>query len=107
MGYTIGYIFIGICCFYLIRNLYVGLLYIWAAEVRKKVEEDLLTFERFRKIKYGLGCVPLDFRNYYLFVLNPFWWGFIDVFADKSWRQLFRDIKKDPTAAAFKFMKNI
>ena len=106
MGNTIGYILIGICCFYIIRNFYVGLLYTWAAEVRRKVEKDLLTVERRKKLKYGLGYTPLDFRNYYLFVLNPFWWGFIDVFADKNWRQLFREIEKDPKAAAFKFTKN-
>ena len=75
---TIGYVLIGICIFYLIRNFYVGtFLYPLAARISKVF------------IRNGGKA---EFRNYYLFVLNPCWWSFIDVFKDVNQRELMRGV---------------
>ena len=100
----IFWILIGICCFYLGRNFYVGFLFSAAGIIKNKVEKDLSRV--YGKLQNKPMFVPIRFRNYYLFVFNPFWWRLVDVFADEDWRQLFKDIMKDPVAAAFKFMKN-
>ena len=75
---VVGWILISICCFYLIRNFYVGtFLYPLARRISK-------VFIRNNK--------NVEFRNYYLFVLNPFWWSFIDVFKDVNQRELMRGV---------------
>ena len=75
---TVGWIIIGILAFYLLRNLIVGtivyrggiaLVDIWNRNVPV-----------FYKVKGG-------FRNYYLFILNPFLWRFTDVVKDKEERE--------------------
>ena len=75
---TVGWIIIGVLAFYLLRNLIVGtivyrggiaLVDIWNRNVPV-----------FYKVKGG-------FRNYYLFILNPFLWRFTDVVKDKEERE--------------------
>ena len=36
----------------------------------------------------------MELRNYYLFVLNPFWWSFVSVFKQKENRQTIIEVKK-------------
>jgi hypothetical protein len=33
-------------------------------------------------------------RNYYLFVLNPFWWRLGDVFKSAELRKIYREVSK-------------
>ena len=75
---TVGWIIIGVLAFYLLRNLIAGtivyrggiaLVDIWNRNVPV-----------FYKVKGG-------FRNYYLFILNPFLWRFTDVVKDKEERE--------------------
>ena len=78
---TIGYILIGILGFYLIRNIWVGsVLYPIAAHIANYIEVN--------------SKKKLPVRNYYLFVLNPFWWHFISVFKDKRDRDLMKSVWK-------------
>ena len=73
MGYTIGYILIGICCFYLIRNLYVGnIMWICGTQI-------VNAYNRALSKRPYLMVHPKP-RNYYLIVLNPFWWRFLDIY---------------------------
>ena len=72
MGYTIGYILIGICCFYLIRNFYVGSVMF---PLGKRIVD---TYNSSMKRTY-LHIHPV-YRNYYLLVLNPFLWRFLDIY---------------------------
>lgn len=73
MGYTIGYILIGICCFYIIRNLYVGsIMWMGGTQIVNSYNGA------FAKRPY-LKIYPKT-RNYYLIVLNPFWWRFLDIY---------------------------
>ena len=87
---TIGYILIGILGFYLIRNIWAG------SVLYPVVEYGLRTFN-----KDGFKILPL--RNYYLFVLNPFWWRFVDVFKNKNDRKLIKNAYK----AVSEEMKNL
>ena len=73
MGYTIGYILIGICCFYLIRNFYVGNI-MWMCGVQIVSSYN----GAFSKRPYLKICPKM--RNYYLVVLNPLWWKFLDIY---------------------------
>ena len=72
MGYIIGYILIGICCFYLIRNLYVGYIMFPAGVQIVKIYNGAMA-------RPFLHIHP-TFRNYYLVVLNPFLWRFLDIY---------------------------
>jgi hypothetical protein len=88
MGYTIGYILIGICCFYLIRN-------IWAGYVLYPVTNQMIvsigdSMPRRREFIYK----QLARRNYYLFVLNPLWWRLGDVFKSAEIRKTYREVSK-------------
>ena len=92
MGYTIGYILIGICCFYLIRN-------IWAGYVLYPVTNQMIisigdSMPRRRKFIYE----QLARRNYYLFVLNPFWWKLGDVFKSAEIRKTYKEVSKNVQA---------
>ena len=93
---TICWILIGVLAFYAIRNLYVGnFLYPAAGYARDGLNEGLRKYAKYVKyINFKLPQGELDFRNYYLFVLNPFWWRVTDVFKDAEWRKLFRDAVK-------------
>ena len=82
---TVGWIIIGVLAFYLLRNLIAGtivyrggiaLVDIWNRNVPV-----------FYKVKGG-------FRNYYLFILNPFLWRFTDVVKDKEERETIQNAWK-------------
>ena len=93
MGYTIGYILVGICCFYLIRN-------IWAGYVLYPVTNQMIvnigdSMPRKRKFIYE----QLARRNYYLFVLNPFWWRLADVFKSAEIRKIYKETTKNVQAS--------
>lgn len=78
----IGWILIGICIFYLIRNIYVGNIMFPAAN--HIVQAHNLPFEK----RPFLKLYP-KYRNYYLIVLNPLWWRFLDVYQnDEDGRKL-------------------
>lgn len=80
-------------CFYLVRNYLAGwTFYPLATEIKNTCERAK---DRNSKIKSFLPKATLNFRNYYLFVLNPFWWSVIDVFKDAEWREYFRWIAKN------------
>lgn len=73
MGYIIWYILIGICCFYLIRNFYVGNI-MWMGGVQiVSSYNGAIAKRQYLKIRPKM-------RNYYLVVLNPFWWRFLDIY---------------------------
>ena len=72
MGYIIGYILIGICCFYLIRNFYVGY-------VMFPCGERIVMAYNTAMARPFLHIHPTP-RNYYLLVLNPFLWRFLDIY---------------------------
>ena len=78
----IGWTLIGICCFYIIRNLYVGSVMFPAAN--HIVLAHNAPFEKRPFLK-----VHPKHRNYYLIVLNPLWWRFLDVYQnDEDGRKL-------------------
>jgi hypothetical protein len=91
----IGWILIGICCFYIVRNLYVGSIMFPCGYHIVAAYNGALGNRFFLKIR------P-KYRNYYLVVLNPFWWKFLDVYQDDEdgrklkykWKQ-FRDAQKN------------
>ena len=77
---TICWILIGICCFYLIRNIWAGFLYqITAVNITATIKID--------GKEYTLRDL-MPRRNYYLFVLNPLWWRITDVFRDAETRKM-------------------
>ena len=71
----IGWILIGICCFYLLRNMYVG--YIMFPAGRQIVAAYNGACEKYPFLK-----IYPKYRNYYLVVLNPLWWRFLDIYQD-------------------------
>ena len=77
MGYTIGYILIGICCFYLIRNFYVGSIMWFCGERIVAAYNGAFSKQPYLKI------YPKT-RNYSLVVLNPFWWRFLDIYQNDN-----------------------
>lgn len=88
----ICWVLIGILSFYLIRNVIAGsLLYPCAATIVRKWNE---TAHRSWRITGG-------YRNYYLFVLNPFWWTISSVMKEKEdaktvktvWKTMWRALK--------------
>lgn len=87
------FLLIIIGCFYLVRNYLAG----WIFYPRAKAIKDICEKAKGRnsKIKFFLPKTTLSFRNYYLFVLNPFWWSLTDVFKDAEWRKYFRWIAKN------------
>ena len=95
MGYTIGYILIGICCFYLIRNFYVGNI-MWICGV-----QVVNSYNRVFSKRPPLKIYPKT-RNYYLVVLNPLWWRPLDIYQNDDggqkikvlWKQ-FNDSQKN------------
>jgi hypothetical protein len=88
MGLTIGYILIGICCFYLLRNIWAG--YILYPVTNRMIKSIGNNIPKRREFIYKL----LARRNYYLFVLNPFWWRIRDVFKSAEIRKTYRDVEK-------------
>ena len=68
----ISWILIGICCFYIIRNLYVGSIMFPAGKYIVMI------------YNWAVGRPYLHIhptcRNYYLLVLNPFLWKFLDIY---------------------------
>lgn len=88
----IGWILIGILSFYWIRNIWAGsFLYLVASNVRNRLE--LFIKQQFKGAKV-LPPYQWQFRNYYLFILNPCWWSVIDVFQDKEFRKSFRETSR-------------
>ena len=88
MGLTIGWILIGICCFYLLRNAWAGyVLYPVTNRMIKNIGDNM---PRRREFIYK----QLARRNYYLFVLNPFWWSLGDVFKSAEIRKAYREVAK-------------
>ena len=87
MGFAIGYTLIALCCFYLIRNVWAGFfLYPIANSINQCwTEPGKIHKEKVKK---------MELRNYYLFVLNPFWWSLVPVFKRKEDRQTIVEIKK-------------
>lgn len=83
------WILIGICCFYLLRNLWAGMLY----KVTDMKFQASVKINNQKKIYKFKDLMPR--RNYYLFVLNPLWWGPADVFKDKSIRIQIRERMKN------------
>ena len=88
MGLTIGWILIGICCFYLLRNIWAG--YILYPVTNKMIKSIGDSMPRRREFIYK----QLARRNYYLFVLNPFWWRLGDVFKSAEIRKTYREVSK-------------
>ena len=89
----ICWILIGICCFYLLRNLWAGsFLYPVATNVRNRLK--LFVKQQLKGVKVMLPY-QWQFRNYYLFVLNPCWWSVTDVFQDKEFRKVFKEGSKE------------
>ena len=84
----ICYILIGICCFYLLRNIWVGsILYPITNQMIKSIGDNM---PKRREFIYK----QLARRNYYLFVLNPFWWRLGDVFKSAEIRKIYRENRK-------------
>ena len=84
----ICYILIGICCFYLLRNIWAGnVLYPVTNTMIKNIGDSMPR-------RRGFIYKQLARRNYYLFVLNPFWWSLGDVFKSAEIRELYRENKK-------------
>ena len=92
MGYTIGYILVGICCFYLIRNIWAG--YVLYPVTNQMIVNIGNSMPRRRELIYQ----QLARRNYYLFVLNPLWWRLEDVFKSAEIRKTYKDIMKNAQA---------
>ena len=85
----ICYILIGICCFYLLRNMWAGyVLYPVTNQMIKNIGDSM---PKRREFIYK----QLARRNYYLFVLNPFWWRLGDVFKSAEIRKLYRKNRKN------------
>ena len=82
------WILIGILAFYLLRNIWVGsVLY----PVTNRMIKDIGNMiPRRREFIYK----KLTRRNYYLFVLNPFWWSLGDVFKSAEIRKTYRENRK-------------
>lgn len=84
----IGWILIGICCFYLLRNVWAGsVLYPITNQMIKSISDSI---PKRREFIYK----QLARRNYYLFVLNPFWWRLVDVFKSAAIRKTYREVAK-------------
>jgi hypothetical protein len=47
--------------------------------------EPYVAVPRMRRILKLPEEMP-TYRSFYLFVLNPFWWSFIDTYREKEWR---------------------
>ena len=84
----IGWILIGICCFYLLRNIWAG--YILYPVTNKIIKDIGDSMPKRREFIYK----HLARRNYYLFVLNPFWWRLGDVFKSAGIRKTYREVSK-------------
>lgn len=85
----IGWILIGVCCFYLLRNMWAGyFLYPVTNRMVKNIGDSI---PRRREFIYK----QLALRNYYLFVLNPFWWRLGDVFKNAEMRKTYREVSKE------------
>ena len=69
----IWWIVIGIFCFYLLRNFYVSVVMIPLGN------QILNTYNRPLEKRPFLKISPA-YRNYYLLVLNPFRWHFLEIF---------------------------
>ena len=90
---TICWILIGICCFYLLRNAYVGNIMF---PIGKRI---VGAFNDIQKNFHSFIC-PTP-RNYYLLVLNPFWWRFLDIYKNDEagrkikllWKEFCQDMK--------------
>ena len=81
----ICWILISICCFYLLRNIYVGsILYPITSQILENTLNHCPRDIRQKTLKHFAR------RNYYLVVLNPFWWRVADVFKEENTR---RDVK--------------
>jgi hypothetical protein len=92
MGLTICYILLGICCFYLLRNIWAGsVLYPVTNRMIKDIGDSI---PKRREFIYK----QLARRNYYLFVLNPFWWRLGDVFKNAEIRKTYREVSKQVQA---------
>lgn len=88
MGMVICYILIGIFCFYLLRNIWAG--YVLYPVTNRMIKDIGDSVPRRRAFIYK----QLARRNYYLFVLNPFWWSLGDVFKSAEIRKLYRENRK-------------
>ena len=90
----IGWILIGICCFYLLRNFYVGSMMVPLGN------QILITYNRIFEKRPYLQISPA-YRNYYLLVLNPFHWHFLEIFKNDLdgrklkvlWKECFKEAK--------------
>lgn len=91
----IGWILIGICCFYLLRNIYVGCIMFPAGR-------QIVAAYNGACEKYPFLKICPKYRNYYLVVLNPLWWRFLDIYQNDDdgqkikykWKQ-FNDAQKN------------
>lgn len=88
MGNIICWILIGICCFYLLRNIWAG--YILYPVTNQMIKDMGDSMPRRREFIYK----QLARRNYYLFILNPFWWRLGDVFKSAEMRKIYREVAK-------------
>lgn len=67
------WILIGICCFYLVRNVYIGsIMFPVGRNIVRAYNRTNVTYLRIKP----------SYRNYYLVVLNPFLWRFLDIYAN-------------------------
>lgn len=86
---TICWILIGICCFYILRNVWAGLLY----QITDMNVQATIKLVGYNKVYNFKDLMPR--RNYYLFVLNPLWWRISDVFKEKRTRLKIREYMKN------------
>ena len=89
-----GLIVIGILCFYLLRNFYVSVVMIPLGN--KILNTYNMAFEKRPFLK-----ISPAYRNYYLLVLNPFRWHFLEIFKNDHdgrklkvlWKECFEEVK--------------
>lgn len=90
----ICYILIGIFCFYLVRNFYVS-------GVMIPLGNRILTTYNGALEKRPFLKISPTYRNYYLLVLNPFRWHFLEIFKNDHdgrklkvlWKECFKEAK--------------
>lgn len=94
----IGWIFISICCFYIVRNFYVG-------SVMFPAGKHIVMIYNRSVGKFYLHVHPIC-RNYYLLVLNPFLWKFLDIYINDEEGMKIKVLWKRFSDEQKKFKKN-
>ena len=88
------WILIGICCFYLFRNIWVG-------SIMFPLGNQILTAYNGALEKRPFLKISPVYRNYYLLILNPFRWNCLEIFKNDLdgrklkvlWKECFKEAK--------------